>query len=297
MAGPGEDAALELPDGRILEYWEGGDPAGRPMILHPGTPVTRVFGRWGHEAAVAAGVRLLAVNRPGYGGSTTDDSASLMATGRDTAALAAHEGLDAYAVFGSSGGGPFAVATAVADPAHVRALGVVGGVGPWRILDGPSRDPEDDRCATLLDAGEVARAWDLMREDVRRWIDELATLDEGALVDRMLAAHGESSPLFHDPSYRALWAENLRSVIDHSDGHAFDNLAWTREWDVDPRDVAAPTLLWYSEKDEDCPPHHAQWYAERIEGAELVMSADDTHLDVIDGHWPDVLAGLLRIWG
>ena len=32
----------------------------------------------------------------------------------------------------------------------------------------------------------------------------------------------------------------------------------------------------------------------RIPGAELVMSADDTHLDVIDGHWPEVLAGLLR---
>jgi hypothetical protein len=35
---------------------------------------------------------------------------------------------------------------------------------------------------------------------------------------------------------------------------------------------------------------------ERIGKTELVLSADDTHLDIIDGHWPEVLDGLLRIW-
>ena len=138
------DASLVLADGRVLEYWEGGDPNGRPIIFHPGTPVTRLLGRWCHEAAVAAGVRLVSVNRPGYGGSTSSTGApSLLAVGRDTAALSIHLGLDGYAVFGSSGGGPFAVATAVADPGAVRALGLVGGVGPWALLDGSSANPED----------------------------------------------------------------------------------------------------------------------------------------------------------
>ena len=46
MAGPGRDATLQLPDGRVMEYWEGGDAGGRPMIMHPGTPETRVMGMW-----------------------------------------------------------------------------------------------------------------------------------------------------------------------------------------------------------------------------------------------------------
>ena len=71
------------------------------MIFHPGTPVTRLLGRWGHEAAVAAGVRLVSVNRPGYGGSTTSTGPpSLLAVGEDTAALASHLGLDGYAAVG-----------------------------------------------------------------------------------------------------------------------------------------------------------------------------------------------------
>jgi pimeloyl-ACP methyl ester carboxylesterase len=294
--GPGHDERVVLSDGRVLEYWEGGDAAGRAMILHPGTPVTRMFGRWGHEAAVAAGVRLVVINRPGYGGSTTNLDASLLETGRDTAVLAAHLELDGYAVFGSSGGGPFAVAVAVADPAHVRALGLIGGVGPWRILDGPSRDPDTDRCVVLLEAGDVDGAWARMRRDVKTWTDELSALEQEPRVDRMLGSHGESSRLYRDPDYRALWAENLQDVVDHPDGHGFDNLSWSRTWDVDPRDVSVPTLLWYSEKDDDCPPHHGRWYAERISGSELTLTPDDTHLDVIDGHWPEVLAALLRIW-
>jgi pimeloyl-ACP methyl ester carboxylesterase len=297
VASPGHDADFQLPEGRLLEYWEGGDPAGRPMILHPGTPVTRLLGRWGHEAAVEAGVRLVSVSRPGYGGSTTSEAASLLATGRDTAALAVHLGLGEYAVFGSSGGGPFAVATAVADPEHVRALGLIGGVGPWRVLDGPSKDPEGDRCLSLLDGGDVAGAWDCMRRDGRTFVDELAPLSEDARVDTMLAPHGNDSPLFRDEAYRALWAENLRLVMANVDGYVFDNLAWGRTWDVDPREVTAPALLRYGEKDDDCPPAHARWYADRIENAELVIAPGDTHLDVIDGHWPEVLAGLLRVWG
>ena len=82
---------------------------GEGSIFHPGTPVSRVFGRWAHAAAVATGVRLITVNRPGYGGSTTTVGArpSLLAVGRDTAALARHLGLGEYAVGRWLGRGTF----------------------------------------------------------------------------------------------------------------------------------------------------------------------------------------------
>jgi pimeloyl-ACP methyl ester carboxylesterase len=296
VAGPGNDASLVLPDGRTLEYWDGGAPGGRAMIMHPGTPETRVMGRWGHDAAASAGVRLVSVNRPGYGGSTATTTASLLATGRDTAAVAAHLGVDQYAVFGLSGGGPFALATAVADPGHVGALGVVGGIGPWRLLDGSSKDPEGSTCLALLDAGDVAGAWDCMRRDVEGGYGGFAALDDAARVDAIMADIGDGSTLVHDPAYRALWADNLRVVLDSLEGDVFDNLAWGATWDVDPHDVAAPTLLWYGESDRHCPPAHGQWYADRIASAELVIRPGEVHLDVIDAHWPEVLAGLLRIW-
>jgi pimeloyl-ACP methyl ester carboxylesterase len=236
---------------------------------------------------------LVSVNRPGYGGSTMiTGEPSLLAVGRDTASLAAHLDLDQYAVFGSSGGAPFAVATAIADPSAVCALGSVGGVGPWRLLDPPSANPEDRACLALLDAGDVTGAWDCMHRTAEEQLGALDTLDDA--VDAILS--GEESSLIDDEGYRAIWADNMRVVLGNLDGYALDNLAWGGTWDADPREVVAPTLLWYGANDEHCPLAHAQWYADRIANAELIVLPGDGHIDVIDAHWPEVFAGLLRIF-
>jgi pimeloyl-ACP methyl ester carboxylesterase len=296
MAASGRDDSVVLSDGRVMEYWDGGDPRGRPMIMQPGTPETRLMATWGHDAAVSAGVRLLSVNRPGYGRSTSIQEPSLLRVGLDTAAMAEQLGLDAYAVFGLSGGGPFAVANAVADPGHVRALGIIGGTGPWRLLDGPSKDPDGYACLAMADAGDLAGAWDCMRRDVDRAYGRLVELDDAARVDGMLTDISDGSQLLDDNRYRSLWADNIRVVLQNVEGSTFDNLAWGVHWDVDPRDVAAPTLLWYGELDTPCPPAHGRWYADRIADADLVILPGEGHVDVIDRHWPDVLTRLLALW-
>lgn len=291
MPDHGRDARCGLPDGRFLEYWDGGDPTGRPVVVHPGTPASRVLARWGHEAAVAAGVRLVSISRPGYGGSSTS-APSLLATGQDTAALAARLGLGPYGVLGISGGGPFATATAVADPDAVRALAVVGGVGPWAVLDEPTEEDSEERaCLAQFDGGDRSGASDGLHRLVERDWGSLRTLDDDARVDAILA--DPDSPLAHDESYRALWVANMTVVLDGFDGYVSDNLAWGSTWDIDPREVVAPTVVWDADRDGA---RHGRWYAEQIPGSELVLFPGEGHLDVCDGHWREVLETVLRVW-
>ena len=293
MAEPGLYGQVVLEDGRVLEYWDGGDPDGRPVLYHPGTPVTRVLGRWGHEAAVAAGVRLVTVNRPGYGGSTTVRVPSLASVGLDTVALARQLGLDTFAVFGASGGGPYAVATTLASDGAVRALGVIGGVGPWRELAPGDFSPEDRACLDLLDAGDVAGTWACFSRQVEEERSRMSPLEFFEAV-----AAGEPSALLADDRSRALWIENSQAVLENPAGYIADNIAWGGTWDIDPRGVAAPTFLLYGTADARCSHDgHGAWYAERIARSELVVLPDEVHFDVIDGHWPEVLAALLRLWG
>jgi pimeloyl-ACP methyl ester carboxylesterase len=293
VAGAGRDASVVLEDGRTLEYWDGGDPNGRPMIYHPGTPVTRVLGRWGHDAAVAAGVRLIVLNRPGYGGSSELGGVpSLLAVGRDTVALARQLGADEFAVFGASGGGPYAVATTLASAGAVRALGILGGTGPWREIDPPDRYPEDRACLAPFDAGDPDGAWACMYQSA---VEEREKMTTDAYLDMLF--RGEDTDLTRNEAYRAIWQENLEIVRSNLFGYTYDNIAWGTPWDVNPRDVSAPTLLRYGSDDRACSlDGHGRWYADRIRGSELVELPGAGHIEVIDGRWPDTLAGLLGIW-
>jgi len=65
-AAPKADRTIRLPDGRGLAYSEWGDLAGRPVVLLHGTPGSRLI-CLDEDATLAAGVRLLTMDRPGYG--------------------------------------------------------------------------------------------------------------------------------------------------------------------------------------------------------------------------------------
>ena len=66
-----------------------------------------------------------------------------------------------------------------------------------------------------------------------------------------------------------------------------------REMGRGPTDVVAPTVLWDTDGEGA---RHVRWYADQIAGSELVIFPSEGHLDVCDLHWPEVLAGVLRVW-
>jgi pimeloyl-ACP methyl ester carboxylesterase len=296
MDGPGIDAVCDVSDGRVIEYWDGGDPEGRPVLFHPGTPASRLLGRWGHEPARAAGVRLISVSRPGYGGSTPVRAPGLVATGRDTAALARSLGLDDYAVLGISGGAPFAMATAIVDVDAVRVLALVAGIGPWRLLDPPEEAQAKREQLGLLDAGDLPAAAAGLRRLAEAELGDLRAMDDEARVDAFLdeGPGTPPSPLANDAGYRALWAANISVVLNGLDGYLHDDLAFGAAWDADPADVATPTLVWDADGSGGV---YGRWYAERITGSVLTTYPGEGHLDVCDSHWPALLAAVLRTWG
>jgi pimeloyl-ACP methyl ester carboxylesterase len=61
---------VRTPDGRTLAVEEAGDPGGRPVLVHNGTPNSRHLCGPAADDAAARGLRLIGYDRPGYGGST-----------------------------------------------------------------------------------------------------------------------------------------------------------------------------------------------------------------------------------
>ncbi|ELZ38626.1 alpha/beta fold hydrolase [Halorubrum tebenquichense] len=139
--------ACTLPDGRTLSYATGGDPDGFPVVVHHGTPGSRLFGALLSAPATEAGVRLLVPDRPGYGRSSPPPSErSPSDWAGDAAALLDAESVDRAGALGFSGGGPFALAAATDD--RVTRTALISTVVP----------PADNALATLASVPFALRA-------------------------------------------------------------------------------------------------------------------------------------------
>src|SRR5690606_4687729 len=103
---------LKLSSGRWLSYSECGDPAGRLVFYFHGTPGSRLEVRLIEAEAYQAGIRLVAIDRPGLGGSTHYPSRQIVHWPADVEQLAAALGYAEapYGILAMSGGAPYATA-------------------------------------------------------------------------------------------------------------------------------------------------------------------------------------------
>ena len=297
MTDLGSNHTLTLPDGRSMDYWDGGDPDGRPLVFQPGTPSARAQGKLMHHEALAAGLRVLSISRPGYGASTRTPP-GLASVGADAAAMAGALGLGSYAVLGASGGGPFAVATAVADPEHVTVLGIASGVGLWPLLSEPDEASAEERgFLATAEGGDIDGALAAFTAAAQRDMGPLLALDDDGMVRAFLSgAFPPDSPRLSDAEFLSIWAEDVRESLQSFDGYARDNLSWGGTWDSDPRNVRVPALLWYGDADPVCPPAHGEWLAEQIPHSRLTIRQGEGHGQAIMDHWAHVFSEILAVW-
>jgi len=285
------DLSINLPDGRPLSVWTGGDPDGVPVIYLHGTPSSRLQAVSGHDAAVRQGVRLIAANRPGYG-AAPDVPTSLASVAEDTLALADALGLNRFAVIGVSGGGPYALACGAFAPERVAAVGVAVGIGPWRLIDPPGTNPQDRAALELADAGDVAAALAAFRTSAAEGFASMLKLDDDAMMDEFIRPVPEKERALFTPPQRAVWAADLREALISYDGYARDNLAWGGDWGLDLSAVSSPTWLWYGDEDRLVSPDHGRWLHERIALSTLVIRPGAGHGGVIYPFWDDMLTTL-----
>ncbi|MGH3331150.1 MAG: alpha/beta fold hydrolase [Nocardioidaceae bacterium] len=282
---------VTFPDDRALIVWEGGQPDGVPVVFHHGTPSGRLQALLGAQAARRQGVHLVSFNRPGYGRST-DTPPSLASVGLDTLRVIDELGVDEFAVLGASGGGPYAVATGLADPARVRAVGIAAGIGPWRLIEPAHSDDPDLPLLALADEGDVAGAVEGFRAQGAVAYGRMLKLVDDAMVEEFFRDAPEADLGWLDAGARKLWAADLRDALQNYDGYARDNVAWGGDWDIDPAHLGVPTWLWYGEVDPIVAPTHGHWLSERIPDSTLVIRESKGHGGTIFEFWDDMLATL-----
>ena len=122
---------LRLSDGRLLAYAEYGEPDGHPVILFHGNHNSRLMYGLIPGLPYQNGLHLIVPDRPGYGLSDFYPvNGSVVDYPKDVIELADSLGVDKFAVFGFSGGGPAVLACAWKIPQRLVSAGVFGSIGP-----------------------------------------------------------------------------------------------------------------------------------------------------------------------
>jgi pimeloyl-ACP methyl ester carboxylesterase len=277
-------------DGRKLAVEEGGDPAGRPVLVHAGTPNSRHLYEQHARDAAERGLRLIGYDRPGYGGSSPQPGRTVADCAADVRAICAELGIDRLAMWGISGGGPHVLACAALLPDLVTAAASLASLAPYEAdgLDyfaGMGQDNVDDT-RLLFDDEAAARA--KTEEDRKGFL--AASSDDLASGMASLLTPTDTAVLQGDLA--KFMASSMQDGLSPGSEGWWDDNCMLRPWGFELTDIAVPVQLLHGKQDMFVPFGHGEWLAAHIPGVEARLLDDDGHLTLIQNRIPEVHAWL-----
>jgi pimeloyl-ACP methyl ester carboxylesterase len=284
------EQTVRTPDGRTLAVEITGDPDGKPVMVHMGTPNSRrLYGPHQRDAA-ERGLRLISYDRPGYGGSSPHPGRTVADCTADVRAICAALHVDRLAMWGISGGGPHVLACAALLPDLVPAAASLASPAPYDAegLDyyaGMGQANIDDTKLFFTDEAAARAKMEADREEilgakpgeVSEDVKTLLTPTDAAALTGELAdyqAYSEHEGL--ELTGEGWWEDNCISL----------------PWGFDVADITIPVLVMHGREDMFVPFAHGQWLARHVPGAEPRLLDHDGHLTLMQNRVPEVHAWL-----
>ncbi|SCL27299.1 Pimeloyl-ACP methyl ester carboxylesterase [Micromonospora pallida] len=287
-------ATMRLGDGRGYAFEEWGDARGRALFWLYGAPGGRLARHSDPDLWRRLGLRVVTVDRPGYGQSTPLPGRPVSHVAADVAAVADRLGIDRFAVQGLSAGGPYALALAALLGDRVAACAAVGSVAPLTVAEE----------AAMADINR--ESFRLVREEGRAGLARrLTDLREKMLADpygSQVTHSPDASPEERDwltrPEVRRIAAENLVDALRPGvDGWADDAVALVpgQPWGFDPATITCPVRFWHGDDDANSPLSAVRRLVTAIPQAALTIWYGEGHT-APSRHAEDVLVDLLAHW-
>jgi pimeloyl-ACP methyl ester carboxylesterase len=282
---------MHLADGRRLTFAQTGPPEGRPVIYCHGAIGTPLRHGVDLEAMThRLGVRHIAVNRPGFGGSDLAPGRGVLGFAGDLEELADRLALDRFAVVAASAGGPYALAAARRLGDRVHRVAVCSSLSP---LCPPHRTPGMARrirlaLAVLCAAPGACRAvGDALLPLLRR---------HPQLLHRVIAAHAaptERRRLTEPAERRAAASSFLEATSYGVAGMIEDYLTYSRAWGFGPAEIDTEVHVWHGGADPLVPVEHALQLAVTLPRCRIFVDPDEGH-HFFRRRLDEILAVLLR---
>jgi pimeloyl-ACP methyl ester carboxylesterase len=282
------DQTIRLASGRVVGFADYGVRGATAVLWCHGGPGSRLDPAYLRREAGEAGLRIIGIDRPGYGLSAPQPGRTIAGWVPEALAVADHLGIGQFAAVGTSTGGAFALALAALAPE--RVLGVVAccsmtdmrwpqgrATMSWphvrAVWEAPGR------------AAALAAATDAHGEDGSKMRDDITAV----LAPFDLA-------LFRDPEWMKGTAAGFPAMFAHGlEGYTDDRLADGAGWvTFDVTSIQCPVTVLHGGSDRMVDVIHAHHTAEVVPGAKLAVFDDHGHFSIVTKVVPAISSLLQR---
>ena len=266
-----QESLFTRSNGQIVAYFDYGQ-SDDVVFWHHGTPMAGPIYPNLKAKADENRFRIIEIVRSGYGSSTANPDRSVNSLSKINLEVADALGIEKFAMYGNSGGGP-----------HALAAGHLSGSRCLAQLVISSLAPVDDANYDFLDgmSDENREWWSLLRNDMGSFEAKLSaeatnmatyTFDQ---IKEML--EGDPENPISDEYILNFLARLEYSFTQGSAGLKEDQLAFGKPWEFLLTEISSPVQLWAGMKDVDVPPAHARYLNRMIPNSDLHVIPDKNH--------------------
>ena len=277
---------IRLPSGRRIGYAEFGDPTGALVFYFHGTPGSRLEAGLIADEAAAAKVRLVALERPGFGLSDYQSGRRILGWPADVAYVAQSLGYGgtSFGILGLSGGAPYSLACVRCMPERLTHVAVVSGHTP--LCSGAPAGSQDKLIAWVGRRPRLATmafqvAGNQLRKHPNFVLHKVA--ESWAESDRQLV---ECNPDYYSAFNKTL----LEATRCGPAGIVTDVTLLGNDWGFRMRDLPpASVSIWQGGCDPIAPPAMGHYFQKNVAGSELFIDPRAGHLTMLKWHAAAIL--------
>jgi len=278
---------ITLSDGRRLEVVDAGEEGNPAIIAHNGTPVAPGFLTSQIEDADAKGLRLITYARPGYAESTRQRGRMVSSAAKDTAELADSLGIDRFATWGQSGGGPHTLACGALLGDRVVGVAAIASVAPYGVdgldfLAGMGQDNIEEFGAALKGEAEL-------QSNLESQIPESSEVDPEEVAQQMKSLLCAADKEVFDGNNGVEVAKLIVGGMQHGlYGWLDDDIAIIKPWGFSLNDIRVPVQVWQGSEDLMVPFSHGKWLAQSIPNVDAHLLNNEGHMSILIKYISDI---------
>jgi len=277
---------FKLKDGRYMGYAIYGSQTGIPVVVMSDMPGSRYFNFDSLSSNITKELRIIALERAGYGLSDPTYTTSLISYMNDLTSLIDSLKLKKFHVVGIGAGGPYALGLGYKKSGSVSSITLIASLGAIHEMDNSfdgTENPFFKACAFLKNYPSIVPKiffW-FVRQflyyfnyPITDAIKIMPESEQNALINKSVALE-------------SLLLSMKEGVRPGSYGMHFDHkLLWQFPWGFSLKDIRVPVKVYYSEKDTHIPISQSRYLCENLPSAKCHYNETDT------GHYSFIISKL-----